>query len=54
MSVKFYVERYVLNSGWVRMTTGLDSLQIAENMKETLAKRYDEDEENFLICVVGT
>jgi len=54
MSIKFYVERYVLFRGWVRVTSGLESLQVAENMKETLAHRYSEDIENFSICVIGT
>jgi len=53
MNIKFYVDRYVSKHGWVRVTSGLDRMEIAENMKKTLADRYQEDMENFSICVVG-
>lgn len=52
MSIKYYVERWTLR-GWVRTTEGLNSLQVAENMKETLSRRHHEDIENFSIVVVG-
>lgn len=51
MVIKFYIDRYVMYRGWVRVTSGLGSLEVAENMKETLAQRYHEDVDNFSIVV---
>lgn len=52
MKVKFYVDRYVpQEGGWIRITSALASLDIAENMKQTCAARYNEDIENFSIVV---
>jgi|GEM_PF-6797685 len=47
---KFYVERFTLQ-GWIACTAGIDSLTVVENMKKTLAKRYNEDVDNFSIVV---
>ena len=39
--------------GWVRATSDLGSLAVAENMKESLAARYGEDVNNFSIVILS-
>jgi len=51
--MKFYVERYTKN-GWERVTVGVTSLEIAKNMKESMAKKYGEDIDNFSILITIT
>jgi len=50
MEIKFCVERSI-NRSWVRVSSDLDSILIAENMKQFFAKKYHEDPDNFSILV---
>jgi len=49
--VKYYIERYVKKQGWIRQTSDLDSLQMADNIRKFLAQAWDEDISNFSIMV---
>ena len=53
MKLRYYVERYVLFRGWIRITEDLGSMSVAENMKATLAQRSGGSIDNYAIVIAG-
>jgi hypothetical protein len=53
MILKYFVDRYTVDRGWIRITEDLKSLDIAENMKATLAQRSGSPIDNYSIVIQG-
>jgi hypothetical protein len=53
MKLKYFVDRFTVDRGWIRITEDLKSLDIAENMKAWLAQRHGSPIDNFSIVIQG-
>jgi len=47
----YFIERWVSPGRWERVSAGIHSKDVADNMKRALATKHGESEDNFSILV---